>query len=110
MLVKDDTLNRIKLAPPGRLFERSCRCCVACLPARADPGRTEIDVLGMVFVLDTRRQQAHNVHLCLTAISSKLSHRLAISQFGRNLLNKLANNVAQSMGLLLSGNVAGYPA
>src|SRR5262245_52465710 len=105
-LVQDYALDRIKLSLPRRLLERSHRGLVTCLSAHADSRWTEIDIFSVVLVFETRRQKAHDVHLRHTPIAGEFTHRLALAYIFRKKPNQLTDDVAQSMGLLLPGDMA----
>src|SRR5215468_10084286 len=98
--MEDHALDRIELSPPWRPLERPHCGLVTCLPAHADSGWTEIDILGVVFVLETRRQEAHDMHLRHTPMAGEFAHCLALAHIIRQMPNQLADDVAQSMGLL----------
>jgi len=104
--VQDYAFDRIKLSLPRRLLECSHRGLVTCLSAHADSGWTKIDILGVVLVFETRRQEAHDVHLRYAPIAGEFAHCLALAYFVWKVPNQLANDVAQSMRLLLPADVA----
>src|SRR5436190_7844433 len=60
--VQDDARERVDLVLPRRLIECAHGLGVAGLPAHADAGGAEVDVLGVVLVFELRRQQPHDVH------------------------------------------------
>src|SRR5262249_17901979 len=105
-LVKDYAFNRIKLSLPRSPLECSHRGLVTRLSAHADSGGTEIGIFGVVFVFKARSQKTHNVHLRHAPIAGQFAHRLALAYIIRNMPNQLTNHMAQSMGLLLPGDVA----
>ena len=105
-LVQDYAFDRIKLSLPRRLLECSHRGLVTCISAHADSRWTEIDIFSVVLIFETRRQKAHDVHLCHAPIAGEFAHRLALAYFVWKVPNQLANDVAQSMRLLLPGDVA----
>src|SRR5215469_13890923 len=55
LLVENDAFDGVELAPPRCLRERFGRGIITCLSTRSDPSRSEINVLGMVFIVDARR-------------------------------------------------------
>src|SRR5262249_25579020 len=109
-LVKDHTFQRIELALPGGLIERAHGLSVAGLPTHADAGGTKIDVLGVVFVLELRRQQAHDVHGRVTTVSGEGLRLFASTDLFRQHPGEVANNTTHVMQLSLSRDVARDPA
>jgi hypothetical protein len=67
--MQDHTLKGIEFALPRGLIERAQGSEVASLLALADAASTEIDVLGEVLVVESRRQQPHDMHARDTAAS-----------------------------------------
>src|SRR5262245_4328427 len=61
-LVQDHPIEWIELAIPRRLLEHARGLGVARLPALADAGGAEVDVLGVILVLKLRREQPHHMH------------------------------------------------
>ena len=51
-LVQDHAVEQAELAEPGLLRERPLGVGVTGLPARADAGRREVDVLGVALVVE----------------------------------------------------------
>src|SRR5205807_2318210 len=72
----------------------------------ADSRWREIDIFSVVFIFEARRQKAHNVHLRYAAVAGQLAHGLALAHIIWNVAGKLAHHMAQSMSLLLPGNMA----
>jgi hypothetical protein len=101
-LVQNDTLDRIEVPLPGRLLKSFHCCAIAGGSTRTDAGRTEIYVLGMIFVSDARSKKTHYVHLRHTSIAGEILHHCAVAKFTWHLANQLTYNVTQSMSLLLS--------
>ena len=61
--------------------------------------------------VDTRSEQAHDVHLRLATVAGKFAHRFVVAApLSRYLFNQLTDDVAQPMGLLLPGDMASNPA
>src|SRR5262247_1225853 len=109
-LVQDDALDRIELSLPWRPLEGAHRGPVTRLAAHGDAGWSEIDILGLVLVFETRRQEAHHMHLRHAAMAGEITHRLGFAYMVRQMANQLADDVAQPMSLLLPGDVACDPA
>src|SRR5215204_3316008 len=61
-LVQDDAFEWIDIVLPRCLIECSHGRLVSRLPAGADAGRTEVDILCVIFVLKLRGKQPHHVH------------------------------------------------
>jgi hypothetical protein len=55
--VKDDARQRVKLAHPRLAREHGLGARIACFPTLPDPGLAEIDVLGVILVVQLRREQ-----------------------------------------------------
>src|SRR5262249_10420983 len=62
--VQDDALERIARVVPRRPPQRTPRVGVARLPAQANPRRAEIDILGVVFVVQPGRSNRRNRARC----------------------------------------------
>src|SRR5436190_15868619 len=71
-LMQDHAFERIELALPCSTRERAPGRLIAGVPTHADAGRTEIDILGVIFAIELRRQQADYVHLCGAAEAREL--------------------------------------
>src|SRR5712672_1270424 len=69
--MQDHALERIEFAAPRGVIERTHRRLVTCVPTPANPGCTEINVLGVVLVLEPRGQQPDNVHARQAAVARK---------------------------------------
>ena len=92
--MQDYTLYRVKLSLPRGLRECSRRGLVTCFPADADPGRSEIDIFGVILIFETRGQQSDNMHLRHASITGKIAYRFAPARIVRNIPNQLADDVA----------------
>jgi hypothetical protein len=57
--VQDNAFKGIACVVPRRPLQRTSRIRIARLPAQANPRRTEIDILGVVFIIEPRRQKLH---------------------------------------------------
>ena len=87
--------------------------CVLAYPASQrmpDARRTEVDVLGVVLVFDARGQQPHDMHAREAAPAGQLAHGLAVADVLRDMAEQFLDHMAQTMGLHLAGDVAGYAA
>ena len=58
----------IAIVVPGRTLQRTHRIGVTRFLAQADSTSAEIDVLGVVFIVEPRRKQPHDVHLRPAAV------------------------------------------
>src|SRR5260221_2890934 len=104
--VDQRALQRIDVADPGLLGDDPLGMLVARLPAAADAGAREIDVLGVVLAVEPRRQQAHEMHRGGAAVAQEFAHfRIGALLVGEPIA-KLADDVAQAMDLLLPHDVA----
>jgi hypothetical protein len=61
-IVDDYAVFAIRWKPPGRDRDGPQCVFVACLPARVYAVGGKVDVFGMIFSLQTRRQHAHHMH------------------------------------------------
>src|SRR5207245_7733114 len=61
-LMQDDPFQRVARVVPRRPLQRAPGVAIARLPAKANPGRPEIDVLGVVFIVQPRGEELHDVH------------------------------------------------
>jgi hypothetical protein len=68
-LVHDHPFERIDLIMPRRPFEGLGRLLIAGLPPSANAGLAELDVLGVILVVEARCQQQHHVHLGHAAVA-----------------------------------------
>jgi hypothetical protein len=110
MLVKHDAGERIELADPGRARQYRPRMRIAGVPALLDAIRAEVDVLGMGFAIELRREQAHHMHPGLAAITCQFARRSAAALGFRQVRDKLVDDVTQPVDLLLPHDLAGDPA
>src|ERR1700681_2424534 len=58
LFMQDDARKRIVFAAPRRFFENRFGVGISRVPASRDARRAEIDVLGVVFAVELRCQQA----------------------------------------------------
>src|SRR6266545_7419885 len=107
-LVQDDAFERIAIVLPGLARERPHGVGVAGLPAAADAGRCEVDILGVVLVVEPRRQEPDHVHAREAAIGAQLLSLLAL--VGGDQLDQLRHHVTQLVHLALARDVARHPA
>ncbi len=110
LFVKNNSREWIELADPGRTIENRPGVRITCVPALHNAGWAEIDVLGVALHFQLRCQQPHHVHPGLTAISSQFSHHVAIALHLGQTRGKLADDMTQTMRLLLARNMARDPA
>src|SRR5215831_4054328 len=105
-LVQDYALDWIELSLPRRPLEHLHCSLVTRVPAHADSTLTEIDILHVVLIFETRRHEGHKVHLRYTPITGEFAHCLALAHIIRQKANQLIDDVAQPVGLLQPSNVA----
>src|SRR5690242_17118598 len=79
------------------------------LPTLQNARRTEIDVLGMVLVVELRSEQPDHMHLRRTAVARQLSYCHVVALGLRQTRSQLIDNVTQTMRLLLSLDMARNP-
>src|SRR5580658_4775761 len=78
---------------------------IAGLPALADAGAREIDVLAFA-IGGARQQQKHEMHGCRAAIARELAHCRILALLRREPHPELADDVAEPMKLLLARDMA----
>jgi hypothetical protein len=83
--VQDYALERIKFALPGRGIQGLPGRLVARLPTHVDPRLTEIDVLGVVLIVEPRCKQTDDVHLRHAAVACELSDLMLLRISSGNL-------------------------
>ena len=104
--VDHDALQHVDVALPRLFRQHALAMLVSGLPAGADACAGEVDVLGVVLAVEPRRKQPDQVHDRAAAIGGEfLDHRIVAPVFG-NVLHQFAHDVAQTMQLLLPGDVA----
>src|SRR5206468_2035164 len=96
-LVQDETFERAELAAPWRLLDRIHSMAVAGFAPLTDSVGAEVDVLGMVFILEGWGKQSHYVHRRRAAIALNFRHgfvlRLALGDQGPEFCNDMAHAV-----------------
>ena len=105
--MQDHALKWIEFALPCGLVERAHGGGIARLLAHADAGWTEIDVLGVVLVVESGRHQAHDVHARDSAVTLELFRRFARAHALRQQPRKLGDDEAQPMRLFQAGDLSG---
>jgi hypothetical protein len=73
-IVQNDALERIAIIVPRRPSQRPDRIRVSSFSPQTNAGRAEVDILGVVFIVEPRRKQAHDVHLCPAAVLHQVLH------------------------------------
>src|SRR5919106_1874303 len=108
--MKNDAVENAELSPPRREFNCAASGRVTRLPARANARRAEVDILGVIVVVGTRRQQPDDMHARETAVTGQLANGFAVANLFRNVREKLLYDMAEPMNLCLACNVVCYPA
>src|SRR5258705_6505271 len=67
-IVQDDAFERVAIVVPCGPLHSPHRIAIACLPALTNATRAEVDILGVIFIIEPRRQQPYDVHLCPAAV------------------------------------------
>ena len=67
----DETLQRVEVTAPRLAIEHALHVGLSGLPAPADAGRAEIDVLGVILPRKRRREQPHDVDAGQAAIGDR---------------------------------------
>ena len=101
------TLPGVKSAAVSFAAERAT---VTFDTAALDAGRREVDVLGVVFIVEPWRQQANHMHLREAAVARQLAHLLALAHVVGQLRCELTDDVTHPVRLLLAADVARDPA
>ena len=71
-IVQNDAFERIAIIVPCRPLQRAHRIGIARFPALTNAARAEVDILGVVFIVEPRRKQPHDVHLRPAAILGQI--------------------------------------
>ena len=71
-IVQNDAFERIAIIFPCGPLQRPHRIGVACFPAKANAAGAEVDIFGVVFIVEPGREQPHDVHLRLAAILGQI--------------------------------------
>src|SRR5262245_57133168 len=100
--VQDDALERIARVVPRRPPQRTPRVGIARLPAQANPRRAEIDILGVVFVVQSGREELHDVHARQAAILGQVLDDRTIAGVLWHQSDQLRDPVAQLVDLTVS--------
>src|SRR6516165_1569012 len=103
--VQIEAFERIEIAFPWRFGQHRTAIVQTCLPARADSGTAEVEILHMVLAPDLWGEEPDNVHPCQTAIARHFPDSIAPAlRFGQPG-GKLGNNMAQAVNLFLPPDV-----
>src|SRR5262245_2765662 len=98
-LMQDDAVEQAELTDPRLAPERAHRVGVTCLPALTNASRREVDVLGVVLVLEPRAQQPDHVHPRVAVIPGQfLVERVVLFVF-RNVFEQLRDDMPQLVRL-----------
>src|SRR5690242_17161442 len=76
------------------------------LPASANSAWREIDILGVIFAVDLRRNQTRDMHRRFAAPRREFPDGGRVAVLLRYVLRDFEDDVAQMMDLLLPGDVA----
>src|SRR5882672_5277990 len=86
VIVQQDAFERIDLALPWATRDRVLSIGVTGGPAFADAVRCEVDVLGVIFAIKSRREQAHDVDRRLASPRHQLAHGFVVARLFRYVL------------------------
>src|SRR5690349_12661942 len=92
-LMQDHALERVGVVLPRHLFDRTTGSAIAGLPPFPDSRRGEVDVLRVIFVVQTGRQQTDDVHSGETAVARQGAHLRARPPLLRHVFGKLADHM-----------------
>src|SRR5258708_26757873 len=84
--MKNDAVEWTELSLPRSQLDGAARMRVTRRPALANTPGSEIDILGVVFIVEVRRQQPHDVHARYTAIIRQCANGLAVAEVSRTVL------------------------
>ena len=108
--VQDHALQWIAVIFPWLAFQRAESISVTNLPAAANTGWAEVDVLGVILIVKPRRKQTNHVHARQTAILAQLPNARVLAFLLGDELDQLRHDVAQLVDLTLTCDMAGDPA
>src|SRR5687767_12399115 len=104
--MQDDTLDCVDRRVPGRALDHPPRVSVSGLAAEANAGGAKVDVLQVVFAVESRRKKAHHMHRGPATPGCEFPAFRAVPRFRRKFLFELSNHMAQPVNLLLAGDMA----
>src|SRR5215831_16556493 len=104
-LVQNDAFERVACIVPGRAPQRTDRVGITGFPAQANARRAEIDILGVVFVVQARCEQSHHMHARQAAVLGQILHERILAGTLADQFDQFGDDVAQPVHLTLSGNV-----
>ena len=99
VLVQNHAFQRVAFIFPGAPLKRTPCMRIARLQSRSNAGRAEIDILGMIFIVQPRSQQAHNVHARSAAVFRQVLHDRVAEARLRHELRELGEEVLCRLGL-----------
>jgi hypothetical protein len=108
--VQNDAFERVAFVFPGFALQRPGGVRIACVPALPNTRGAEIDVFGVVLVVEPRRKQPHDVHPRQAAIAGEILHQGALARIVGHELDQFGDNVTQFVHLPLTDNVGRDPA
>src|SRR5262249_29264166 len=95
-------LDWIDVRFPGRCLERPAGVAETGCPTPLNAVSTEVDVLGVIFAVEARREQAHDMHASEASIVRHLADELRLSFRLWNPFGQFGNDVAEAVDLFLS--------
>src|SRR5215471_3884130 len=104
-LVQNDAFERVACIVPGRAAQCTDRVGITGFPAQANARRAEIDILGVVFIVQARCEQSDDMHACQAAILGQILHQRVLAGVLGDQFDQFGNPVAQLVHLTLSRDV-----
>src|SRR5690242_6186295 len=108
--MQDHAVEQTPLPDPRLSLERAPGVGMTGLPAAADAGRGEVDVLGMGLIAELRAQQTHHMHARVAAVAGQLLVERIVLFLLRYELEEVGDEVPELVRLALAYDVAGDPA
>src|SRR5215471_6997663 len=109
-LVQNDAFERVACIVPGRAAQCTDRVGIACFPPQTNAGGAEVDILGVILVVEPRSQKFYDMHLRPAAIFGQVFDDRMVAFLRRYEFHQLRDDVTQLMHLALLRNVVCNPA
>lgn len=105
--MQDHAVDRVELSLPGLLLDHAQRVGIAGLPALADSGRTEINVLGMILFGKARPAWRYFLAIAEDLNFTKAAERCNVSQPALPFCLLILQSIPGSWHCLLSNRSFG---
>jgi hypothetical protein len=100
-VVQNDAFERIAIIVPRGALQRAHRIGIARFPTHANPVRAEVDILGVVFMVEPGCEQPHDMHLRPAAVLGQSFDDGVAALTLRYVFHQFRNDVAQLVHLAL---------